>query len=195
MRRKNLITSVLAFAAIGGAVLMSAAGCGSSSQPVAYAPAAYGANGQCYYVNSPAEAVALQNAGLCPRSWAATLMPLAWGETYYDYYDSPAYYNTYVPARYRTVYIHTETRFGTTYRSSIRTMSKTATYRTSAGTTVKGSAITSKTRFGSGSSFGSAGTRYGGGSGRSGSYSGSSSTRSGGYGGGSGRSGGFTGRK
>ena len=190
--------AILAAAAI--ALIATLAGCGTG-QPVTYTPDAYGVAGHCYYVNSPAEAVALEAAGLCPRSWAPTLMPLAWHEEYWDYYDSPVYYTRYVPVSTRTVYVHQQATFGHAYHSAILTRSRTATYRSSSGTVVKGSTVTGKTRFGSGTSFGTAGQRYGGGSLRAGSNTGTpshsgsssstrSSTRSGGLGGGSLRSGG-----
>lgn len=190
--RNRLITAAISAGAV--AVGLLTAGCGSlgSGQAVTYAPAAYGANGQCYYVSSPAEAVALQQAGLCPRSWIPAPMPLSWEEEYYDYYDSPAYYGTYVPAGYRTVYVSRERSFGTRYRTTIVTLSRSATYRSSSGGTVKGSTVTGKTRFGSGCSFSCAGTKYGSGSLRSGSSKTgtSSGSRSGGSRSGSLRSGG-----
>lgn len=169
-------------AAAGAAVTAAAvAGCGSGAVPLTYAPDAYGVPGHCYYVNSAAEAIALQAAGLCPRSWAPTLMPPAWEEEYYSYYDSPAYYDTYVPARARAVYVTRETSFGRANRTAITTRSKTATYRTSAGKTVKGTQVTGKAKFGSGKSFSSSGQKYGGGSLRPGSTgSGSSKSGSGG---------------
>lgn len=197
-------------AVTAAAVLMAAtgatAGCSSDAGPLTYAPAAYGVPGHCYYVNSVAEAVALQAAGLCPRSWAPTIMPVAWEEEYYSYYDSTAYYDTYVPARSRTVYVQRETTFGHANRTAIAVRSKTATYKSSSGTTVKGSQVTGKTKFGSGKSFGTSGQKYGSGSLRSGgsngsksgsgassgsgsSRSGSSGSRSSGFGGGSLRSG------
>ena len=173
--------------AVAAAVITTAvaAGCSSQPDPFTYAPAAYGVPGQCYYVDDPAEAVALQAAGLCPRSWRPTVMPLAWHEEYWDYYDSSAYYDTYVPARVRTVYVQRETSFGRTYRAAIASRSRLATYRSSGGGTVKGTQVTSRTRFGSGKSFGAAGQKYGGGSLRSGSSSGSGSLRSGSTGSGS----------
>jgi hypothetical protein len=166
-------------AGTAAAVLVTAAlAVGCSSQPLTYAPAAYGANGDCYYVNSAAEAIALEAAGLCPRSWAPTLMPVAWEDEYYSYYDSPAYYDTYVPSRARTVYVRTETTFGKTNRTAITARSKLATYKSSAGKTVKGTQVTSKTQFGSGKSFGKSGQKYGGGSLRSGTSTGSKSSTS-----------------
>lgn len=160
--RNRLITSVLAVAAVAVAMVTAACGSMGNGQAVTYAPAAYGQNGQCYYINSPAEAQALEQAGLCPAGWVATPMPLSWEQEYYAYYDSPAYYNSYVPVRYRTVYVHTESAFGTRYRTSITTLSSKATYRSSAGSTVHGYK-SGTVRFGSGTSFGSTGQQYGGG--------------------------------
>lgn len=164
---------------------------------VSYAPVAYGVPGHCYYVDSPAEAVALRSAGLCPAAWAPTLMPLAWHEQYYPYYSSPAYYNVYVPASSRVVYTRTETTFGTTYKTQISTATKTATYKGSNGKTVPASKI-GTSKFGSGNSFSSSSgnAKYGGGArnggssvskssgGSSSSRSGSTSSRSSGFGGG-----------
>ena len=182
--RKIIAIGALAASLVGGAALP---GCGAS-QPVTYAPAAYGISGQCYYAQDPAEAVALENAGLCPRSWVPTLMPLAWHEMYYGYYDSPVYYSRYVPASRRTVYVSRQRSFGSTYKSRITTLSRTATYRGSNGGTVKGTKV-GKAQFGSGT----AGTSLGGGSrnrtGTSGSgtrsRTGTGGSRSGGFGGGS----------
>ena len=192
MRKFLAITA--AAASIGIATL---AGCGS--QPVTYAPAAYGVPGHCYYVQDPAEAVALEAAGLCPNGWAPTLMPLYWHEMYYGYYDSPSYYGRFVPASHRTVYVSRQRSFGSSHATVIRATSARARYKGSNGTTVSGVTVTkAKARFGSGT----AGTSYGGGKrsgtgtsgygsgSRSGSRSGTSGgSRSGGFGGGS-RSGG-----
>ena len=71
-----------------------------------------------------------------------------------------------MPVRYRTVYVSRETTFGRTYHGRIVTLSRSATYRSSNGGTVRGTAINGKTRFGSGTSFGSSGQRYSGGSAR-----------------------------
>ena len=162
---RNIIAVAVTAAAIGTA----ATACGSSA-PDTYAPAAYGVPGYCYYIDSPAEAVALEAAGLCPSTWAPMLAPLAWQETYWDYYSSPAYYNSYVPAGYRTVYVQRETTFGRTYHTAIVTRQRTATYRSSSGKVVKGSNLpTGKARFGSGS----AGVSHTSGSLRNGSTSGS----------------------
>jgi hypothetical protein len=171
-----------AAAAVTAITAAALAGCSSTAEPLTYAPAAYGVAGHCYYVDDPAEALALRAAGLCPASWAPALMPVSWHEEYWDYYDSPAYYDTYVPARVRTVYVHREASFGKTYKAAITVQSKKATYKSSAGTVVKGTKLTGKTRFGSGTSFGT--SKYGGGSLRS-----SGSSKSGSTGSGSSRSG------
>lgn len=182
------------------AVALAAAltGCGSNSTPVSYAPAAYGANGQCYYDQSPAEATALLAAGLCPAGWVPTPMPLAWQEEYWGYYSSPSYYNSYVPMSYRTVYVTHETTFHTTYAAQINTASAKAVYKGSNGKTVTGPK-TGTVQFGGGSARQQS---FGGGSGRSnvtggtGTSGGSKSTTGGGkstsggsFGGGSGRGG------
>lgn len=180
---KKIILSLLGL--VFGISILSACG---SGQPATYAPAAYGVPGHCYFVNSQAEAIALQNAGLCPRSWVPTVMPLSWEEEYYPFYSSPAYYNTYVPVRARHAYVRTETTFYRAHTSSIRTASARATYRSSTGGTVRGTTIIkSKTSFGSGTSFGSSGSKYGSGSlrsrtgtGSSSGYSSRTSSRSGG---------------
>lgn len=158
-------------AAVILAITLAACGAlnGAGGQPLSYAPADYGVTGHCYWAGSAAEAAALQDAGLCPRSWAPTPMPLAWHEEYWDYYDSSAYVDTYVPARARTVYVRTEATFGRVNRAAITTRSRQATYRSSSGTLVNGTAVTAKTRFGPGKSFGSTGKKYGGGSLRPGS--------------------------
>lgn len=194
-----------AFAIAASLGLTSACGQGAA-QPI-YAPAAYGQYyggvWHCYYTpGDPAEAIALTAAGLCHHGWIATPMPLAWQQEYWAYYDSPAYYARFVPRSYRSTYTRSEAAFGRSYRSRIATLSRSATWRSSAGGTFKGSSL-GKIRFGSGTSFGSSGSRFGGGPARGGtagsggslSRSGSSGSRSGGFGGGSARSGGFSGSR
>lgn len=168
-----------------GFVVSVLAGCSGFGQsaPVSYSPAAYGQNGVCYYVNSPAEVVALQNAGLCPRTWVAGPMPDYWLNEYYPYYSSPVYYTSYVPVRLRATYVRTEHTYYAAHSSAIRTASSKATYKSSSGGTVKGTTvIKSKSTFGSGTagtSFGS-GKRSGSTSGYTGSSGSRTSSRSGG---------------
>jgi hypothetical protein len=132
---------------------------GCSSGPAAtYAPAAYGQNGQCYYLDDPYEAQQLLAAGLCPAGWVPAPMPLSWEEMYFSYYDSPAYYSRYVLVSHRTVYLSHEAAFHTTYASQISAASKSATYKGSNGKTVTGT--TAKMKFSTGS--GSTGTAGGG---------------------------------
>lgn len=150
------------------------AGC-SHSAPVSYAPAAYGANGQCYYDDDPYEAQQLLAAGLCPAGWVPAPMPLAWHEMYWSYYSSPSYYNRYVLVSHRTVYVTHETTFHTTYSSQIAAASSKATYKGSNGKTVTGT--TAKMKFSSGSGFTG---NVGGGSLRAGTTGGSTGGGSGG---------------
>ena len=67
---------------------------------------------------------------------------LAWHEEYYSYYASDAYIDTYVPRAQRTTVISQQKTFAKTYKTAIITRSKTATYKSSSGTTVKGSKLT-----------------------------------------------------
>lgn len=152
---------ILATVILAASVLV---GCGGG-QAVAYRPISYGENNQCYYVNSPAEVIALQAQGLCQAGWAPTLMPLYWHQRYWNYYSSPSYYNVYVPASSRTVYVASERSWGSINKSSIATASKTATYQGSNGKTVTADKI-GVAKYGGGSRFGPVGTKFGGGSGR-----------------------------
>jgi hypothetical protein len=196
------------FIAATAVIAAALAACSNNGTPVSYAPAAYGANGQCFYDQSPAEATALLAAGLCPAGWVPTPMPLAWQEEYYSYYSSPGYYNSYVPVSYRTVYVTHETTFHTTYATQINSASSKAVYKGSNGKTITGPK-TGTVQFGGGSgrqqSFGggsgrsnvTGGTGTSGGSKSTTGGSGSRSTSGGSSGGGSGRggsSGGGTGR-
>lgn len=145
--------------------LLVAAGltaCGGGGQ-LAYAPVAYGQNNQCYYLDDPAEAISLQQAGFCGPTgnyWVPTLMPLFWHTMYYPYYSSPAYYGTYVVASHRTVYVSTQKTFETQHSSEIKTASAKAKYKGSDGKTYtgnkvkKGSFSNGKKGFGSGKKCG-----------------------------------------
>jgi len=193
-------------AAGAAVVIMLTTGCGSPGSTggsATYAPAAYGAGGDCYYITYPAEVTALIAAGKCAAGSVAVQAPLAWEEEYWPYYDSAAFTGTYVPAADRTAYTSGETAFGKTYRTVILTRSKLGTYKSSTGSTVHGYK-TGTVHFGSGTSFGSSGQKYGGGSlrGHAGTsktgtstYHGSTGggTYHGGYGGGSLRGGGLGG--
>lgn len=93
------------FAAAGAAIVIGAAALTGCSSPTPYAPTSYGASGQCYYVDHPAEVIALQRAGLCPVNWGAYPAPTWYRARYADYFDSPAYYDHYVPVSVRKVYV------------------------------------------------------------------------------------------
>lgn len=152
-------TSLTIAATVLAAVLL--AGCGGG-HAVAYRPAAYGEGTSCYYVNSPAEAIALQAAGLCQPGWVPTLMPVYWHQRYYPYYASPAYYHVYVPAPARSAYAGAERSWGASNRTAIATAAREATYKGSNGKVVSASKI-GATKYGGGARFGPPGTKFGGG--------------------------------
>lgn len=158
----KLRIAALAAAMAGTAILT---GCGSPAP--GHAPlASYGQNGACYYVYSPQEAYNLEAQGLCPQGAVPAQAPPAWLDEYYYYYDSPLYYDSFVPPMYRHYYT---TAYMPGYqranRAQIARLSRKATYYSTSGKKVTG--VTSTAKFGSGSSFGSAGQRYGSGNLRS----------------------------
>lgn len=148
--KQGLLSLVAGVLVLGGAVA-----CGHDD-PEDYRPVAYGENGHCYYVEDPLEVTALYDRGYCQRSWTPFLMPLLWHQMYYPYYASPAYYNTFVPVATRTVYVTHSTTFQHTYAADIKRQSSRATYKNSAGKTVKGNKV-SPTKFGGGSRTGGGG--------------------------------------
>lgn len=82
---------------------------------------AYGESGRCYYIDSPDEAYALQQAGRCPRNWSPSPMPASWRSSHAYFYDSPDYYNTYVPASRRTTYVSSVKTYERTNPGIVRT--------------------------------------------------------------------------
>lgn len=130
---------LLAALAVLLGTLAGAAGCGHGA--TTYAPAAYGENGHCYYLDYPAEAVTLIHDGLCPSSWIPWPMPASWEADYAPYYDSPAWYDTYVPRANRTVYVHHITTYMHTHAAIIRQDASEARYRSSTGKTVSGTTV------------------------------------------------------
>lgn len=116
------------------------AACGSN---VAYAPAAWGSPGYCYYLVSPYECYG-HHPGV------PVVMPLWWHERYANYYDSPAYVGTYVPRSYRSTATSRARSFERTYRSQINRASRYATWRGSNGKTVSGTKVSRSSAFGSG---------------------------------------------
>lgn len=155
MKRTVLAVAILALA-------LGLTGCGRDKEKVAYRPIAFGQNNQCYYVHDPAEAVALQAAGLCERSWAPTLIPAAWHSMYYPYYSSPAYYRTYVPVPMHRAYVDTSRTWGSANKNAIATAVKDATYLGSNGKRVSAEKI-GAAKYGGGARFGPPGTKFGGG--------------------------------
>lgn len=136
-------------------------GCGRG-HPVAYRPIAFGENNQCYYVQNPAEVIALQQQGLCDPSWAPAVMPSYWHMRYWNYYSSPAYYTVYVPAPSRAAYSTAERSWGSGHQAEISTAARQATYKGSNGKTVTAEKI-GAAKFGGGARFGPTGTKFGGG--------------------------------
>jgi hypothetical protein len=161
--------------------------CGDDAQSVAYSPAAYGeqvqlqpgqqyatAGGQvvtvtsaqnswvCYFVDSPLEVVALQQAGLCPNAWLPMLMSsfssgLLWHERYSMYYDGGGYYNRYVPSSYRSTYVQHVTVFENHYHTQIIAQQSSAAVKwkgsdgkVQTGATVSKYVSTGKASFGTG---------------------------------------------
>ena len=94
---------IAAALAAGTAIAATLTACSPSTY--GQAPSAYGEKGDCYYVDSPAEADALRDAGLCPVNWGSAPMPGYWRNQYAWYYGSPSYYDTYVPSPQRRVYV------------------------------------------------------------------------------------------
>lgn len=172
--------------ALAAAAVIAAAGC-AHHPPVAYTPVVYGETGYCYYVDTPAEAIALTAAGLCPSAWVPAPMPVYWHARYASYYDSPTYYGAYVPSTYRSTYVTHVTVFEKQHGSDIAAGKASARYKGSDGKSYTGAQIKgtngggSRTSGGGGSrSSGSSGTvrsATGGGS-RSSSSSGGGGSRS-----------------
>jgi hypothetical protein len=170
-RRSRLPIRLLAVALVAllGAALL--AGCASShphrtttvtavSDDGTLTMVKYGENNRCYYVDSPAEALALISAGLCPAGWTPYPMPSAWEATYWYYYDSPTYITRYVPATRQTTYNTTIINFQKSNSSTIASSSKNATYKSSTGKTVT-APPTASLKFGGGDSFGASGAKNG----------------------------------
>lgn len=129
------------------------------NEPVSYAPSAYGEHNRCYYVHDPAEVIALQQAGLCPRTWVAYPMPVYWHATYYTYYSSPVYYNSYIPVQRRTYYRTTAvTRFEREHRTEIKRYESRGKWKGSDGKEANGRTVTNEVRSGK-STFSSGNTQ------------------------------------
>lgn len=163
------------------AAAVLAAGC-ANHPPVAYTPVTYGETGHCYYVDTPAEAIALTAAGLCPAAWVPAPMPVYWHARYASYYDSPTYYSAYVPQSYRTTYVSRVTVFEKEHVSDIAANRGSARYKGSDGKSYTGAQIKGTNGGGSRTS-GGGGSRSSGSSGTVRSATGSGSRSSSGGGG------------
>lgn len=159
---RRTTTLAVGAALVAAASVSTLAACGDThhhvaQQPVvavAYTPQYLGENGMCYYLDDPAEALALIAAGLCQPGWRPTVMPLAFHATYADYLASPAYYNTYPPVQYRAGWTNQwgpKSTFYTQNTTIIINNEKKAVYKDNTGKTVAATAIPSaKPSFGSG---------------------------------------------
>lgn len=127
--------------------------CSNSPDDDVYRPAAFGENGQCYYVQDKSEADAMIADGSCDRSWAATPMPAYWLFMYAPFYHSPAYYDQYVPSHRRNTFISRTNAWekNPTNIKQIDAAKSRATWKNSEGKTVAGTRINyTKAGFGSG---------------------------------------------
>lgn len=123
--------------------VLALSGCGDSwaKRPNYYRPAAFGENSQCYYVNDPAEAVALQAQGFCDPTWRPVMAPTYWQARYAPYYESAEYRDYYVPANRRATYTAYFVSFDKTHASEIRSEQSKAQYKDNKGTTVDGNKV------------------------------------------------------
>lgn len=153
-----------------------------SSGDIAYRPAYFGQNGQCYYVQTPLEAQALIADGLCQPGWVPVLAPSAWEYAYAAYLFGPGgfYVSHYVPVGNRVNYNSYSTTFVSVHNSDItkaKSDPKAPKYVGSDGKQYTASKVDSKAK--SASSFGG-GTRTGFGGGNRSSSSVSSNSGGGG---------------
>jgi hypothetical protein len=154
-RRKCMLKRLTLLSAgivLGGAALTA---CGNNQgyvEDVAYTPPAYGVNGQCYYVNDPLEVVAMQNAGLCPRTWHPVIMPLWWHSMYAPYYDSYGYYGRF-PSSYQRSYVTVVHKWESQHKSDMNRFGGQAKWKGSNGKTFSGSVVQKELKSGK-ASFG-----------------------------------------
>ena len=132
MKRRS--QGLIALVAAAGLV-MGLAACTDDSS---YEPAAYGQNGQCYYVQNPQEATVLLQDHKCLSGWTPTLMPESWLLMYYAFYSSSFYRNTYVPSSYRSTYSSKLNSFYSANKTTITQQASKGTYRDSSGQKVSG---------------------------------------------------------
>jgi hypothetical protein len=148
---------------MAAAVAVAGLGACGGGQRVAYRPTAFGEFDHCYFINSPAEAIALQAAGLCQPGWSPLMAPAYWHARYAPFYSSPSYVRVYVPASERDTFTRSERTWAGANRGVIAAEAKKATYLGSNGKRVSAEKI-GATKFGGGNRFGAPGTKFGGGS-------------------------------
>jgi hypothetical protein len=126
-----------------------------------FIPATYGADGQCYYVESEEEVRVLKDDGLCeqadrPVHAGSDSASTDWLLFYALYLNSPAYYNHYVPAATRTVYIERRTEFNRVNDAKIKEYAPRAKYKGNDGKIYTGNKVKP-------GQFGNGGKGFGGG--------------------------------
>lgn len=144
-------------------VLIAVAGltaCGEAKADE-FIPATYGADGQCYYVESEEEVRVLKDDGLCeqadrPTQASSTTSGTEWLLLYALFLNSPAYYDRYVPAATRTVYIERRTEFNRVNDAKIKEYAPRAKYRGNDGKIYTGDKVKP-------GQFGNGGKGFGGG--------------------------------
>lgn len=148
MKRRFLAFFLFAMLTIFNSVLLAACNyIQPSTTMVSYAPEVYGQNGYCYYVNDVAEAIALQQAGLCPNNWQPMIMPVVWHSMYAEYYDSPSYYGYYVPSSRRVYYQKTVVvQFEKTHQADITKYSNSGKWKGSDGKEYNGKTVTTQVK-------------------------------------------------
>ena len=103
-------------------------------------PAAFGQDGKCYYVRSPREATELKRAGDCPASAVPGRMPIGWLCQYYPFYASAYYVGTFVTPGTQPAFRSYLQSVDDDYAGQISDEAPDATYVTSDGDEVSGSA-------------------------------------------------------
>jgi hypothetical protein len=129
---------IVALAIVGA---MAFAGCGNQFKQNYYRPASFGENGQCYYMQTQAEAEMLIREGLCQPTWRPAPAPWSWQTRYISYYESPEYRDYYVPASNRKIYAVYTRDFSTTWAKDIKVAEKSAVYVDNKGKKVDGTTV------------------------------------------------------
>jgi hypothetical protein len=149
---------IVARVAIGALIAVAGLTACGDDEPDQFVPASFGADGQCYWVESEDEVRVLKDDDLCERN----AQPVHAGSDhdssdwllfYALYLNSPAYYNRYVPVAQRTVYVEHRTVYNRTHASEIKAAAPRAKYKGSNGKIYTGDKVKTS-KFGNGGSRG-----------------------------------------